>query len=109
MIDTNNYWVGDYIIGPLLIIFMLGIAFWYAYRKDEQRERIMNSHSCNDSCHGSDDNYIYGNFTALQAAHALEQRVAKIEYRLAKSIGNFEGNGFLDGEVVITKDLNERL
>jgi hypothetical protein len=109
MIDTSNYWIGDFILGPILILLMLGTAFWYAYRKEEQRERIMKSHTCDDSCHGSNDNYTYANFTALQAAHALEQRVTKIEYRLAKSLGNFKGNGFLDGEVILTNNNNEEI
>lgn len=79
MIDTSNYWVGDYILGPILIIVMLGTAFWYAFRRDELEANIEAMHTCDDTCHGNDDMYIYKDYTALMGVHALEQRVAKIE------------------------------
>lgn len=74
----NNYWVGN-ILGPVFAIGMLGTAFWYAYRQDELKQKLKKMHTCDDTCHGNDDMYIYKDFTALMGVHALEQRVSKIE------------------------------
>ncbi|MGJ0429619.1 hypothetical protein [Methylobacter sp.] len=82
----DNYWIGNYILSPILTICMLGAASWYARRKDELAAKIKKMHTCNDTCHGSNDNYIYGNFDALQGVHALEQRVAKLEEELNERI-----------------------
>lgn len=62
------------------------------------------SYKCDENCHGSNDGYTYADLTALEGVHALERRVSKIEYRLAKSIGNYEGNGYLDGEVIMSDE-----
>lgn len=88
---------------PVLVTGLAMVLIWtYLSYKDEVKK--VNRYFCDEKCHGKKDNYTYKDLDALQVGHALEQRVSKIEYRLAKSIGNEEENGFLDGEVIITKD-----
>ncbi len=81
---TENYWIGD-LIAPFLGLFMVGIAFWYAYRRDQLNYIIKLQHTCDNSCHGSDEKYIYNKLTALQGVHALEQRVNKLEMHLKEN------------------------
>ena len=74
----NNYWIGN-IITPFLALFILGITFWFAREKDKIADSVKKKMTCDDSCHGSNDNYIYKDFFALEGVHDLEQRVAKLE------------------------------
>ncbi len=68
---TENYWIIN-LISPLIGFLIIGIILKYGNIRETKN-------TCDYLCHGENDNYIYKHFTALQAAHDLEQRVNKLE------------------------------
>lgn len=68
------YGVASISIGIILLIFLS--------RRESMHEIRSRRFVCDDSCHGSKDNYIYRGFEALEVGHALEQRVAELENKL---------------------------
>ncbi len=81
MIDTSNYWIGN-ILTPFIVLFILGLTFWYAKERDKMANSVKKRMTCDNSCHGSNDNYIYKDLYALEGVHELEQRVAKLEEQI---------------------------